>query len=375
MKNRRLRQLILYVSLLILVSMTLISCGKNKSGKSEESQMTENTQMIENQELYMIVENNMVEETLILYSYETKIEHHFNYGFSTQFKDKYGDFSPAMEFTPGRVVTIGDLDRDSYLIEVQLSDQVWEYEKIRRFSIDESKGILTIADTKYSIRDMVHVFSDGNEISFSDISEEEDILTVVGKDKTILSVVVTTGHGTLALRNTSLFEGSHMQLNDDMFVLISESMEFDLPEGVYTLKVANNGWGGTTEIEIVRGQTTEVDLDTLKGEGKKTGIVHFEIDAEGVKVYIDGEEVDHTQPVVVTYGTHLLQIEAPGYESWRKHLFVNSEEATIIIELTEEELEEETEEKESEKESEKEETTESEEETEEDEITTETENQ
>ena len=119
MKNRRLRQLILYVSLLILVSMTLISCGKNKSGKSEESQMTENTQMIENQELYMIVENNMVEETLILYSYETKIEHHFNYGFSTQFKDKYGDFSPAMEFTPGRVVTIGDLDRDSYLIEVQ----------------------------------------------------------------------------------------------------------------------------------------------------------------------------------------------------------------------------------------------------------------
>ena len=237
MKNRTLRQIILYGSLLVLVSMMLISCGKNASGKNEESQMTENSQTTEEKELFMIVENNTMEETLILYSYETEMEHYFNYSFSTQFKDKYGNFSPAIEFTAGRVVTIGELDRDSYLTEVQLSDQVWEYEKIRRFSVDESKGILTIADTKYSIRDKVYVFSNGDETSFDAISEEEDILTVVGKDKTILSVVVTTGHGTLALRNTSLFDGSHLQLNDNIFVLISEGLEFDLPEGKYILKV------------------------------------------------------------------------------------------------------------------------------------------
>ena len=80
---------------------------------------------------------------------------------------------------------------------------------------------------------------------------------------------MTTGHGTLSLTNTTLFEGSYLQLNKDIFVLISDSMEMEIPEGSYTLKVANDGWGGTTEIEVVRGETTEVDLDTLKGEGKK----------------------------------------------------------------------------------------------------------
>lgn len=341
MKKRTLREIILYVSLLALVSMTLISCGKNDEGNNEESQIVEDTEIPDASSLYMIVENNAQEEKLIVYSYDSGIEHYFNYSFFTQFKDKYGDFVPSIEFTPGRIVTLGKLDSKSCLTEVQLSDQVWEYEKIRRFSIDEMAGILTIADSRYSIRDKVYLFSNGSKISFTDISDN-DILTVVGKDKTVLSIIVTTGHGTLALRNTELFEDSHLQLNNDIFVMISENMEFDLPEGKYTLKVANDGWGGSTEIEIVRGETTEVDLDTLKGEGKKTGIVNFEIDVEGVEVYVDKEKVDHTQPVIVTYGTHTLKIKAEGYESWEKYLFVNSEEATITIELTEEVTEVET---------------------------------
>ena len=219
----------------------------------------------------------------------------------------------------------------------------WEYEKIRRFSVDETKGIFTIADTRYSIQERVYVFSNGERVALTDLSNE-DILTVVGSEKKILSVVVTTGHGNLALRNTELFEDSFLQLNNDIFALISDSMEMELPEGFYTLKVANDGWGGTTEIEIVRGETTEIDLDTLKGEGKKKGLVTFEINAEDVKVYIDGEKVDHMQPVEVTYGTHLLEIKSDGYDAWKKYLFVNSAEATIEIELTEEVEEESTEE-------------------------------
>ena len=71
MKNRRLRQLILYGSLFMLFAMTLMSCGKSKPGNSEESQKTEDSQLMEEEELFMIVENNTMEETLVLYSYET----------------------------------------------------------------------------------------------------------------------------------------------------------------------------------------------------------------------------------------------------------------------------------------------------------------
>lgn len=363
MKKKNTRQFILYVLLMMLVSMCILSCGKNTSGKEEEDSQTEENRQdtAEDSNLFLIVEHNTSEETLTLYSYDTGIEHYYTYSYSTQFKDKYDKFSPAAEFTAGRVVTIGKPDRDGYLTQVQLSDEVWEYEKVRRYSVDELTGVFTIADTKYSIRDKVYIFSNGSRIAFSELSED-DILTVVGKEKKILSVVVTTGHGTLVLRNTTLFNDSFLQLNNDIFALISDSMELEVPEGIYTLKVANDGWGGTTEIEIIRGERTEIDLDTLKGEGKKKGIVKFEIDVENIEVYIDDELVDHTQPVELTYGIHVLEIKADGYDTWKKRLSVNAEEATISIELTEtEEDEEETEESESEEETQE---TQSEEETE-----------
>ena len=146
-----------------------------------------------------------------------------------QFKDKYGNFAPASEFTPGRVVTIGTQDKDGYLTEVQLAPEVWEYEDVRRFSVEEENGVLFIADTKYSIRDKVYVFSNGERVSLADISEE-DILTIVGKDRKILSIVVTTGHGILSLTNTTLFEGSYLQLNKDIFVLIKKLLLITIQE-------------------------------------------------------------------------------------------------------------------------------------------------
>lgn len=334
MKTRNIRQWMLYgILMLFLLSLTT-ACGQGEEKKKPAAvqEDTETNTQTEEQ-LFLIMRHNMEEETLVLYSYETGLEYAYDYSFSTDFQDKYGNFSPASEFSAGRVVIIGEKDKDGYLTRVQISDKVWEYEKVRRFSIDETKGIFTIADTKYSIQDNVFVFSEEENITLTDLSESEDILTVVGKDKKILSICVTTGHGTLALSNTTLFDGSFLQLNNDIFALISDGMEMELPEGNYTLKVANDGWGSTTEISILRGERTEVDLDTLKGEGKKKGWVSFEIEEEGIEVYIDNEKVDYTNPVELTYGTHLLKIKGDTIETWKKYLSVNEEEATISIEL------------------------------------------
>lgn len=338
----------------------LVGCSFGKPNETE-TQQTE-SENVSKENLFMIVEHDMQEESLCMYSLATGVEHYYEYGFSTRFKDKYGSLESSVKFTEGRVVTIAPRDKDGYLTEVQLSDRVWEYEKVRRFKIEEEREVFTIADTKYSIKDEVKVFSKGKEIQFSDISQD-DILTVIGMDRKILSVVVTTGHGTLSLKNTELFEDSFLQLNTNIFAMITSEMEMEVPEGSYTLKVANDGWGGSTTIEIVRGETTEIDLDTLKGEGKKRGLITFDIEVEDVKVYVDHQLIDHTQPVELTYGIHVIKIEANGYDAWKKYLSVNSEEATISIELTESEQDSKDEvEEESEKGSEKD--TETEEETE-----------
>lgn len=354
MMKKKIRKRILYAASILAIALCIVGCGQSEA-ENTETQQSE-SEHTETESLWLIVENDMQEEALTLYSFSSGLEHYYEYGFSTQFKDKYGNYAAALEFTEGRFVTIAPRDEDGYLTEVMLSDEVWEYEKVRRFQIDEEKGIFTIADTKYSIRDEVRVFSRGEKIALTDISKD-DVLTVVGKDKKILSVVVTTGQGTLSLQNTEVFEDSFVQLNNDIFAMITPNMEMEVPEGTYLLKVANDGWGGTTEIEIVRGEITEVDLETLKGEGKKKGLIYFDIDVENVQVSVDYQLIDHTQPIELTYGTHILEIEADGYDTWKKYLSVNSEEATLLIELTEDEDEETTSEveeetEESEKESE-----------------------
>lgn len=349
MMKKKIRKTILYVALSVMLALCVIGCGRRETGNTEIQQTEEETAQMDS--MWLIMENDTQEEALMLYSFSSGLEQYYEYGFSTQFKDKYGNYASASEFTEGRFVTIAPRDKDGYLTEVMLSDEVWEYEKVRRFQIDEEKGIFTIADTKYSIQDEVKIFSGGKAITFSDISED-DILTVVGKDKKILSVVVTTGHGTLSFENTTVFEDSFVQLNNDIFAMITPNLEMEVPEGTYLLKVANDGWGGTTEIEIVRGEVTKVDLETLKGEGKKKGIIYFDIDVEDVEVSVDYQTIDHTKPIQLTYGTHVLEIEADGYDTWKKYLSVNSEEATLLIELTEEDAEDNEKEDDTESESE-----------------------
>lgn len=329
---------ILYILAMVLTTLFLVGCGDK--GTALETQSLEIA--TGDDSLYMIMEHDTSEESFILHSYETGKDYYVRYSFNTQFIDKYDNYTTASKFTEGRIVTVGGKNSDGYLISMQLSDQVWEYEKITRFSIDEERGVFTIANSNYSIQDEVMIFSNGKLINFSDLSDE-DILKVVGLDKKILSIVVTTGNGTLSLKNTDLFEGSFLQLNSNIFLEITENIEVELHEGTYTLIVANDGWGGTTEIEIMRGETTEIDLDTLKGEGYKKGLVSFQIDVDNVSVYVDGGLVDHSQPIELTYGTHALEIEADGYDTWQKYLYVHSETATIVIELSDSEEETETE--------------------------------
>ena len=111
-------------------------------------------------------------------------------------------------------------------------------------------------------------------------------------------------------------------------------MKLEIPEGTYTVTVANEGYGGSTEVEIARGETCTLDLDELKGEGPKTGSIIFYIDVEGATLSIDGDTVDYSAPVVLTYGVHTLHAEAEGYDDFDKKLFVNSAAANIDISLT-----------------------------------------
>lgn len=281
-------------------------------------------------DILIVSDINSANETIRVYNYSTGVQYQYYYGLTTGFFDKYGNHMSVSDIHQGDVVDISGADSDGKAKRIQKSDKVWTNDAVTNFSVDKDKSVLEIGNSSYRLGERTMIFS-GSDVIDTDSLTAQDKLAVVGIDKDIVSISVTTGHGTLQLSNTSLFEGSFLQLGDRIFAEITKDMSLDVPEGSYTLAVANNGWGGSTDIEIKRGETTKVNLNDLKGEGPKKSSILFEVDVQGAKIYVDGSEIDYTSPVEITYGKHTLKVTADGYDTWTRTLYVNSKEATVQI--------------------------------------------
>ena len=340
---------------LVIVSICILGCGGQKKGtvsgtnyyypqnQKETEAETENLAVMAefDADIYMIMTVDMAKETMTLRQMSSGKQYFCHYSLTTRFLDKYGNNMSAHNFDEGRLVTVNGVDSKGRIAEIQISDDVWEYENVVRYEIDAERGVFQIADTKYSFGTSTFFVSDNRKIQASDIKEDDE-LRIIGMNKEILSVSVTTGHGKVALENTEIFEGSFVQIGRRIFAEITGEMELEVPEGTYTITVANKGYGGSKEITVERNKTLVIDLDELKGEGPKKGNISFYIisakDEEedlNAVLKIDGKEVGHGEAIVLDYGIHTIHASAYGYADFAKKLFVNSAEAEITIALEE----------------------------------------
>ena len=109
-------------------------------------------------------------------------------------------------------------------------------------------------------------------------------------------------------------------------------MTMELPAGTYTVTVANNGYGGSTELTIESGRTETLDLNTLKGAGTEVW-KYFICRGCGGCAHSDRWKgcLIRKRRFQSSMEVHSLTVTAPGYDTFNKKLFVNSEEATIVV--------------------------------------------
>ena len=336
------------ISIMLVVAITMVfslsGCAEKKNEPftyraPSKPKMESSEDGDEDSKLYEILDLDMENSTIELMSLDNpSYVVRYRYNLSTKFKNKYGDSTSVVNFTKGMVVETGELTGTSVLSSVQISDEVWDYDNVDNFLIEAEKNSFSIGKSAYQITESTKIFLDGAEITFNDISSD-DILRVIGLDNKIISVIVTTGHGYIQLKNTGDFVNSLIFIGNGIAANITGDMSIEVPEGTYKVTVANNGYGGTAEYTVTRGQVTEVDLGTLRGEGPKICKLKFESEVAGVSVYLDDKQVAVGQEMDVKYGKHKLTVKAEGYDSWTKTLVVNSASATISLDLEDEEEE------------------------------------
>lgn len=322
------------------VFVVLSGCGKKDDGPvsmkgyaSGVEAATEEETQAEESSLYTVSGVDTTLSTMTFLNIDTGRYEQYSYTDGTIFKDRHGSLISAASMVPGKVVTLTLRDKDLILEKVEQSADAWEMDDIGKFSYNEEDKIFTIGDTKYSYDEELQVFSGDAAIELSAVTGQ-DTLRIQGIDRKVLSVSVTTGHGVIQLVNTQALEGGWLSLNHKNYYKITENMQLEVPEGTYELTVAGNGYGGSTEVAVTRNEQTSVDVDSIKGENPKYCTLTFAVDVAGALMYIDGSQVDYTQPLQLQYGIHSIQITADGYDTWSKRLYVNSPEAQIEIALS-----------------------------------------
>ncbi len=284
-------------------------------------------------QVYILQYVDLEQQVVTLIDSDTGRERSFKYDVYTSFADKYGKTKSIASFELGYPVKATIDEGAGSISALSLTDEAWVYTGVVNYSIDMDALTMKIADKNYYFDDHLSCYSEGYEVPLYLIGAD-DTLTVVGMDKRILSMVVTSGHGYVTLTNTELFDGSYICIGDTIFKEVLPGFRIEVPEGDYLVTVANDGWGSSREITVVRGQDYVLDLDSMKGEGPKYCKLSFDFGGlTTAKVTIDGEEIDYSEPTEVKYGTHVLKISADGYDSIEKKLVVNSEEATIELSL------------------------------------------
>ncbi|MBR5638106.1 MAG: hypothetical protein IKW81_14415, partial [Pseudobutyrivibrio sp.] len=211
-----------------------------KEAEEVEEQDVQADADLKEQELYIVESLDMTDETIALYSISKDQQIRYNYNMTTKFLNKYGGNDTWTEFATGSVVSIGDmLPASGALSLVQKSADVWMYEDITKYSIDTSHNLIAINGSKYKLTDKTKVYSDNAKVLVDSIGED-DAITVIGKDKDVISIAITTGHGYISLVNTSVFDGSLIFIGNKIVSMVNGNETIEVPEGEYLITVANN---------------------------------------------------------------------------------------------------------------------------------------
>lgn len=351
-KRRRIRGLFLLAAILILAG-----CGEKKAAytdgrevyvkqdKSQDKSQKEETEPEEQsgeEQLFLVTGLDTEQKKITLKGCNEQEEKEFTYTGATEVKDKYGSNTVMEKLAPGEMVNV-ELEKDT-VKTIQASDEVFTYGEIHNFALDTEAKTITVGKNSYYYGEDIQVFYRNNKISIAEISDR-DTICLKGIDKKVYAIQVISGHGTVVLQNTDIFEGGNITIGNVLSMDIEADMRIEVPEGTYLLSVANNGYGGNSEITVEANRETTVNLEELKGEGPKYCTIAFVIEPENATLYLNGEVVDLSQSLQLKYGRYSLSAKAEGYADWNRTLVVNSESANIKIELqTEAEAAEEAEE-------------------------------
>lgn len=333
------------VILSLVTAMSFAGCGQTASSgtaatpaPTAQAERIDTGFVVTNPDSYdsadtvVLVDINNVDNTVTLLNLDIGKRYTLSMDGTTRFADKYGKAISLSQLQEGDIVDVTFLKSQKHLTSMQLAQTAWQYEDVEHYEMNTVRNEVAIGEEVFQLSRDTQYFSQGHSIEKMDLNPA-DILTFHGIDSTVLSVTVEKGHGYLRLVNDENFVGGWLEIGQTQIVRITEDMLVTVPEGSYQVDISYNGGGGTKNVVINRNEETTLDIGDLEVAEAQYGMVLFSLNPSDAELYIDGSQVDASQPVTLEYGIHQIIAKADGYKSLTQYLRVGQESAGVDVQL------------------------------------------
>ena len=272
-------------------------------------------------------------KSITLYNVDGNDEIELYYDGTTSVKDKYDQEITMPQLTVGEMVDVYYL-LDNNIIEIAISKDAWEYKKVSNLVINNDKKMLSISARNYQFTENLVISSANQLINLIDLSDKDE-LTLKGVNSKVYSIIVTKGHGYVRFSNYNDFIGGNLEIGNDNMIAISKDMLVVVREGDYKLTMENEGLTGSKLIRVVRDQEIVVDMGEFRKEAPQVGKVEFTVLPNGADLYVDGKEVDYSEPIELKYGEHTVTVSLSGYEDYTGTITIDESSMQFFITLVE----------------------------------------
>lgn len=262
----------------------------------------------------------------------TGSEYEVSYTGGTDIQDKYGQILSASGMKLGDIYDV-TCNKTSKAEKIYGSNDTWEISGLTNLECVENDKKITVGNKNYKYETYSTVLSNGNRISMAQVVKQDEV-TIRGKDSVVYSVTVDKGHGYIQFTGVDTFIDGYATIGRSQLLSVTQNMLVTAQEGTYSVELQKGSIVGTKTVTVERDKQVSVDFTEYTSEVEKVGAVNFMVTPENAVMTIDGMEVDYSQPISLSYGTHTVTLMANHYTTYTESFVVNSDYQTKVIDMT-----------------------------------------
>lgn len=297
------------------------------SGAVEEEPIKETS-------LCVVKEVDTEKKTILLYDIDRDCTVKVAYTGITDIRDEYSQVIAASQLVISSIVEASYEESNQMLSYLMVSKNAWVYHNVTGLNPDRENKIIKLYGQKYKYTSKLFVRDADGESTLLSINSD-DVLTIRGYDKTIYSITVTRGHGTLVITNAEYFEGGTLTIYGKEYGNLTSNMAITVREGTAEIEIQKDDVVESTTLNILRNQENELDLSKFQPSPEEKGEVTFIIRPFGAELYIDDILTSYANAIELSYGDHLIEVNLNGYESYQGIYTLMSSTDVVQIELPE----------------------------------------